>query len=216
MTLDDIAYTIRHSSRAKRISLRIDRDNGLEIVLPKGCRDEQGLQFLHERQHWVLRHYQQPDYQLISKIDLVCLDKQIAVRYLPTDTKHVRLSQPLDDVLIFSGPIRDRRCCQAKLDRWLKSTAQAYLLPLLKTLSEETGLIYRHASVRLQRSRWGSCSANGDISLNARLLYKPYQAVRYVLIHELCHLRELNHSAKFWRLVAKYEPEYEACIAMLA
>ena len=64
--------------------------------------------------------------------------------------------------------------------------------------------------VRLQRTRWGSCSNSGTVSLNAALLFLEPPLVRYLFIHELCHLIALNHSRKFWSAVARYEPDYEA------
>jgi predicted metal-dependent hydrolase len=64
--------------------------------------------------------------------------------------------------------------------------------------------------VRLQRSRWGSCSNSGTVSLNAALLFVAPEVVRYLFVHELCHLIALDHSRKFWRAVARFEPDYEA------
>lgn len=209
MIIDDLVYTFRRSKRAKRLSLRIDADKGLEIVLPRGTTESHGLHFLKQNYEWVRRHYQPPNYQLIKELDLQCINHRVDIRYLPSAAKQVRLSNPLPEVLILSGPIKDARCCQPQLNRWLKRQATLHLLPMLTELSNETGLIYRQAAIRLQRGRWGSCSAEGDISLNARLLLKPYEFVRYVLIHELCHLKELNHSPRFWKLVASFVPDYQ-------
>ena len=208
MSINDLVYSFRHSKRAKRLGLRIDREKGLEIILPPGCTESHGLRFLKQQHEWVRKNYQPPDYQLLKELNLQCINQKIIIRYLPSTANQVRLRNPLPDVLIVSGPIKDARCCQSKLNCWLKKKAKQTLLPILVELSEQTGLVYRTASIRLQRSRWGSCSAEGDISLNARLLYQPYEFVRYVLIHELCHLQELNHSPRFWQLVASFVPNY--------
>jgi predicted metal-dependent hydrolase len=64
--------------------------------------------------------------------------------------------------------------------------------------------------VRLQRTRWGSCSNSGTVSLNAALLFLEPPLVRYLFVHELCHLIALNHSRRFWSAVARYEPDHEA------
>ncbi|PHQ79583.1 MAG: hypothetical protein COB66_06550 [Coxiella sp. (in: Bacteria)] len=215
----DFPYSFRHSKRAKQISMRIVPDRGLEVVLPVGASEARGLRFLKKHQDWVRKHadmlapkqilQEQQRYTLINEISFPCIDQTYKVRYLQMQRKHIDLKQPLPDVLIFTGDIKDSRCCQSKLDTWLKQQAKKHLLPLLKQFSDETGLIYRNASIRIQRTRWGSCSAEGDISLNAKLLYQSYAAVRYVMIHELCHLQELNHSSRFWHLVGQHVPNYK-------
>jgi predicted metal-dependent hydrolase len=218
MDITELRYTIRHSKRAKYISLRIIPDSGLEVVLPQGYNESDALKFIKKNKAWLNKHADYLDeasiakekqrYDLIKEINLKCIDQKFAIRYLKMQTNRITLRMPLSDVLIISGNVNDARCCQPQLDKWLKQMAKLHLIPFLKQLSNETGLIYNSANVRIQRTRWGSCSAKGDISLNARLLYHPREVVRYVLIHELCHLKELNHSARFWKLVEKLEPSY--------
>lgn len=226
MNIADLTYTIRYSKRAKYISMSIRPDRGLEIVLPKGYNEADGLRFLKKNKTWLLKHadmlepvciaQQQKRFDLIKEIDLRCIEKTFMLRYLQIPSQSVRVRMPLDDVLIISGDIKDARCCQPHLDAWLKQMGQMHLISFLKEVSDETGLVYRSASIRLQRARWGSCSAKGDISLNARLLYHPRDVVRYVLIHELCHLKELNHSSRFWALVRRFEPRYKELKRRLA
>lgn len=88
--------------------------------------------------------------------------------------------------------------------------ARARLVPRVQALSLALGLAYRRVSLRCQKTRWGSCSRDGAISLNARLLFLPPELVEYVLIHELCHLAHLNHSKRFWALVARHCPDFRA------
>lgn len=209
----DIPYTLRHSKRAKRISIRILPKQGLEIVLPQGYNQADGLRFLNHNQAWVKKHAHllpndQETPSLIRSIHLAFLNMDIKVCYLIDPSKRIRLKQSLDDVIVLSGNILTRNCYQPHLEAWLKDMGKRYLIPLLYTLSQETQYHFRTASIRLQRARWGSCSEHGDINLNARLLFFPTDVVRYVLIHELCHLKEMNHSPKFWRLVSHYVPNY--------
>ena len=72
------------------------------------------------------------------------------------------------------------------------------------------GVSYGRVAIRDQKSRWGSCSAKHNLNFNWKLIMAPPQALEYVVIHELCHLIEFNHSARFWRLVESRMPEYEA------
>lgn len=210
----DIPYTFRHSKRAKHISLRILPNQGLEIVLPRGCNQADGLRFLKKSQAWIKKYAhlltinQDNNATYIRNIHLKFLQTPIKVCYLVDTSHRIRLKQTLDDVIVLSGNIQTPHDYQPHLKTWLKNVGQRHLIPLLNTLSQESQLTFRSATIRLQRSRWGSCSEHGDISLNARLLFFPYEVVRYVLIHELCHLEEMNHSPKFWGLVEHFEPNY--------
>jgi predicted metal-dependent hydrolase len=87
--------------------------------------------------------------------------------------------------------------------------AHEILVPWLGEISREIGIPFTRTAIRKQKSRWGSCSRIGTISLNAKLLFIDPDLVRYILIHELCHIREMNHSPRFWRLVAAYYQPYK-------
>jgi len=95
------------------------------------------------------------------------------------------------------------------LQRWLQQRAKQVLPPWLERISAESGLGYERATVRGQKTRWGSCSARKSINLNRALLFVSPEAVRYLLLHELCHTVYLNHSPRYWALVARIMPEYE-------
>ena len=91
----------------------------------------------------------------------------------------------------------------------LRLEAAARLIPRLHELAAQHGLTVARVSIRNQRSRWGSCSRAGAIALNYRLLLMPTWVAEYVLIHELMHLRRMDHSLAYWKLVAAACPDYE-------
>ncbi|MGD2084420.1 MAG: SprT family zinc-dependent metalloprotease, partial [Chromatiales bacterium] len=103
----------------------------------------------------------------------------------------------------------------ASLRDWVRHRAGSTLPSWLERVSRETGLAYSRAQVRLQRSRWGSCSSTGTISLNAKLLFLDRDLVSYLMVHELCHTRWMSHSPAFWRLVERKMPGYRELDASL-
>jgi predicted metal-dependent hydrolase len=96
----------------------------------------------------------------------------------------------------------------ADADHELRARAAIELPPQLLALAERHGLIVTRVTIRNQRSRWGSCSSRGHITLNFRLLLMPPEVREYILIHELMHLRQGNHSRRFWRLVEEAYPAF--------
>ena len=78
---------------------------------------------------------------------------------------------------------------------------------MLEALANEHGFAYSGLGIRFQRSRWGSCSAKGNISLNACLIFLPERLTRHILLHELCHTRQLNHSPEFWKQLFAVAPD---------
>lgn len=95
----------------------------------------------------------------------------------------------------------------SRLGDWVRAEAARWLLPMLETMAASLGVRYASTRFRFQKSRWGSCSLKGNINLNACLLFLPEKQARYILLHELCHLRQMNHSEAFWKLVFAADPD---------
>ena len=91
---------------------------------------------------------------------------------------------------------------------WYQQQAESYLPPRLEHWSLKSGLFPQNVKVRNYKSRWGSCDHQRRITLTSRLIMAPDEVIDYVLIHELCHLVEMNHSPAFWQLVSRYCPDY--------
>jgi len=102
----------------------------------------------------------------------------------------------------------DAAHCWPLLQSWLKRRARREILAAAALIAADIGIQPRRVHIRLQRSRWGSCSSSGTVSLNAALLLRSPDELRYVVVHELCHLQHMNHSPRYWRLVESFVPDY--------
>jgi predicted metal-dependent hydrolase len=118
------------------------------------------------------------------------------------------MSELDDSVLILWGNTANEALCQVALTQWLTRKATQHLTPWMRRLSEDIELPCDRISFRGQKTRWGSCSSQKNISLNYKLLCLPAPLVNYVFVHELAHTIHMNHSDQFWHLVEQKEPAY--------
>lgn len=212
-------YQVRESARAKYMSLRVTVERGLEVVVPRGFNRTLIATFLREKHDWVQsaldkvakareRRTEEPVDALPGKIHFPSIRRNWDVQYVPERSRRISLIDDGNGNLEISGPIQNITACHAVLQRWTHRQAFTALIPWLRRLSHETGIAFVRTAIRCQKSRWGSCSSSGTISLNQKLLFVEPDLVRYVLIHELCHMREMNHSRHFWKLVGQFCPEF--------
>ena len=212
-------YQLRVSTRARFVRLYVSPDRGLEIVVPRGFDRRRVPAVLREKSAWIRRSLERvqaqreeflapSNWQLPERIEFRAVDVEWTVVPRLGPGPRLSASTPAPRELEITGPIESEGLGRAVLGRFLLIQAETHLPPLLETVSRETGLGYTRVSIRRQRSRWGSCSAQGAISLNATLMFLPAHMTRYVLVHELCHTAHLNHSSRYWSLVARHCPEY--------
>jgi predicted metal-dependent hydrolase len=101
------------------------------------------------------------------------------------------------------------------LENWYRRQAKEHIGERTASLAAQHGFEYARVKIRGQRTRWGSCSSKGNLNFNWKLMMVPSAGVDYVIIHELCHLRELNHSSHFWALVQELCPNYKYWVRWL-
>ena len=221
---DPTNYTIRVSHRARNVSLQMSVAGGLEVVVPKGWDQSLLPGILRRKRAWIERAAKRMDARRAVLEDQPALPDQISlpaigqvwqVEYQATSSGRMRITQRADNRLVLSGSVGDVGLCQVALRKWLAHQAGQVLIPWLQEISQEEGLAFRKTTIRGQKTRWGSCSSRGTISLNYKLLFLPRPLVRYVLVHELCHARHMNHSRAFWALVRRKEPNCKELKAQL-
>lgn len=210
-------FSVRLSHRAKRLSIKVFPRGRVEVVVPRRTSARAVKAFVEENREWIARakdsfaiNYAPESFALPRDISLPTIDNQVAVRYCPeagATTVRYRLSK---DVLTLTGNTGDQQQCVDAFKRWLSGVARKAFEPRLKALSLLTETPYQKVHIRLQRTCWGSRSSSGTISLNLCLLFLAPELTRYLMIHELCHGRHMNHSKRFWKLVSQFEPEYRS------
>lgn len=212
-------YTVRESQRARTVRLNMTPREGLVVVVPAGYNLKRIPGFLEEKRAWIekARIWADGQRQIMAlrpvaripdSIELKAVGETWEVSSRNTASGRAMAREHGGRLLVLSGPLDDTGACLAALSRWVGRQARRQLVPWLDDLSRETGLEYSGASIGNQRSRWGSCSPQGKISLNLKLLFLPDRVVRYVLVHELCHLVHMNHSQRFWARVRRHEPAW--------
>ena len=215
-----LPYRIRISQRAKHLRLRIDPREGVVAVCPPGLDPRRVRELLLRKADWIDRHLRAlegmrpglggADEHLPLQVVLPALGEAWELLYHHQPGASWRIQTQSSGQLRLRGDLQAKAAGQAALRQWLTQRARETLPTWLQRLSAETGLGFSGVVIKGQRSRWGSCSSRGNINLNRNLLFLPPPQVRYVLVHELCHTRELNHSARFWALVQRHQPDYLA------
>ncbi|MCK9212109.1 MAG: M48 family metallopeptidase [Ignavibacteriaceae bacterium] len=201
----ELTYRYRFSKKAKYLQLRISQQQ-LELVIPHRISFAEGEKFLTGKLDWVSSHA----HLFHSAKKHYLFGKEITLR-LQSDLflEKYRVSFQ-NDVLIFNVPQKNIYSAEELYEKYLLHVAKKYLPERAGELSIKHGFLVNRFSVRGQQTRWGSCSRRGNISLNYNLIKFRKEVIDYVIVHELCHLRQLNHSRKFWNEVAQILPHYKS------
>ena len=200
---DDLAYTIRRSTRARRIRVSVDPHTGVEVVIPQRATKKEAQAAVAELRPWIdrrLHDVHAARQRLASPSGTVpFLGDHLRLQY---DEGRTRAHRKAD---VLHVPAAD---AHEAIERWYRVQARAEIAPRLTRATDALGRIHTTLSIRNQRTRWGSCSATGAMSFNWRLLLAPEPVLDYVVWHEACHLVVMDHSRNFWTLVERHLPGY--------
>ncbi len=208
--VEQIEVQVRESSRARRMRVTVGPRRPLEVIVPKGVRDGEIDRFLEKTRRWIERNVvaaresaaRATQLELQGSIWLA--GERLAVARHHGARSLATLSNRR---LVVSGPDEG---AAAAIERWYRREARARIEGVARREALRLGVAYGSIGIRDQRTRWGSCSRRGHLSFSWRLAAAPQEVLEYVVVHELCHLREHNHSRAFWRQLTAARPCWEA------
>lgn len=166
-------------SKRRTLGITVKLDGSVIVRVPLGCSKKQAEQFVNEKREW------------IEKAQKRMIEKRAAYGMTEGDGGEAKPVFTKDDI------------------ERLKKQAKRQFPALVADIAPLIGVTYGNITIRMQKTVWGSCAANGNLNFNCLLMLLPQNLQRYVVVHELCHRKEMNHSKAFWDEVEKYQPTYK-------
>ena len=202
-------FAVRVSPRARRLTARVHVGGRVEIVVPVGVSPKTVRDFVNRFTPWIDRKVAAmqcvsvPEAAVPVAVEFAFSGERFDVDWIVATRRNLSFQ---GDRLVVQAP--DDGVARLLLQGWLKRAAAERLAPNLLRLADELKYSVARVAIRCQRTRWGSCSTRGTVSLNCSLVFLRPEVVRYLFMHELAHTKHMNHSANFWRLVERLEPDY--------
>lgn len=205
-----VEYEVRRSPDATEPRIDVDI-HGVTVVIPES-EEAEPAELLKENAAWVVdkqRRYntyrkQAPDrsFEAGEQFPYLGEDRKLVIE--PCQRHEVR-----DDVIRLRQSAVEQSSIKAVLKNFYRSRAREHLTARADHYAERMDVDYKSLELRNQRTRWGSCSTGGTLSLNWRLIMAPPDVVDYLVVHELAHLTEQHHGREFWQLVGDHVPNYK-------
>jgi len=216
------SYTIRRSARVKRMRIVVTKDK-IEVVAPPKVAEKHLHQFVSDKRQWILEasekvasKNQQAAFPIpatfTENVAIPYQGQQYPLAVVATKNKRVKIS--FTETLIAHIPDAlpkeaHSQAIKLALVVFLKQQTKLRVEQFVHIHAAKKQLIPRSVIIKTQKSRWGSCGIHNDININWLLMMAPPEVLEYVVVHELCHLKERNHSARFWALVGEHLPKYQ-------
>ena len=200
----EISVQIRHFPRARRLSLRISSlDGKVTLSGPPYVRERDYMAFIRDKEDWIIKNLAVMPEKTLVAAGAVLVYRGSFVTVTMGSQRGVRLA---GDAIYVE---RTSRSIGASIKGFLKSQARDALAHASDRYAAQLGVGYSALVLRDTRSRWGSCSSQGQLMYSWRLIMAPPDILDYVAAHEVAHLIEMNHSRAFWNVVARLYPDYE-------
>ncbi len=213
-----ITYTHKKNARSKSLKISVSGTGEVILTTPPFTPKFLADRFIQTNSHWIelqKRKIASVQKNIVTDTSVVIFGK----KYQRQDvfSKEIPLGIHIQgDTILHNSALSLElnsaeeltKSYHTNIDRFLKRTAQSYILPRTKTLAKKMDTTYEAITLKEQKTRWGSCSSKGNLNFNWRLAHFEPPIIDYVIIHELAHRTHMDHSGKFWSLVERFDPEY--------
>jgi hypothetical protein len=215
----DLAYKIKRSPKRRKLTITVERDRSVVVHAPENVSDEKIRQVVEAKRQWVYekighpQKYQDlphaPGKELVSGESALYLGRQYRIEMVKNGLSEIRFAQR------FLIPATKGKAKAEALRDWYISRANEKIMPRVKRHARELGVDVAKVKIVDNRFRWGSCTPNDNVNINWRLIKAPMSVIDYVIVHELAHLIEANHTPRFWNIVKTQIPGMEKAKAWL-
>jgi len=200
----ELVYTIKRSPRRKQLTITVERDRSVVVHAPESTTEEKIRAIVESKRQWIYektRHAQKyelshpPGKELVNGESALYLGRQYRIEVIQNSSDEIRFEQR------FLIPARLSGERKQVLRNWYMERAKEKILPRALKFAKDLGVEFANVKIVDNRFRWGSCTTKDNLNFNWRLIKAPMYVVDYVIIHELAHLLEANHTPRFWNIV---------------
>jgi len=209
----ELSYTIKRSEKRHKLTITVERDRSVVVHAPVGTPEAKIRELVDSKRHWInekINHQQKyqelphpPGKELVTGESALYLGRQYRIEVVEDNLARIQFSQR------FLIPASHASRRKAVLRDWYWDRAHEKILPRVRVHARQLGVAYKQAKIVDNRYRWGSCTVKNNVNLNWRLIKAPMFVIDYVIVHELAHLLEANHTARFWNIVRTQAPTME-------
>lgn len=200
----EIVYTVKRSPKRKKLTITVERDRSVVVNAPESTSEKKIQAVIESKRRWIYektRHAQKyalshpPGKELVNGESALYLGRQYQIEVVQNDSEEIRFAQRFLIPVHLSGKRKQI------LHNWYMDRAKEKILPRVKKFANNLGVEFANAKIVDNRYRWGSCTTRNNINFNWRIIKAPMYVVDYVIVHELAHLLESNHTPRFWNIV---------------